>query len=410
MLFLTCATLIVLGCAVPVAMQKSFLRENAVALAQDGAAAYPDMFKTDPPMFTEAIYNEALSEVYGAGFLASSAKNDVDDATMRPMSLTQLENVLAFFTKAMAKSNGKVAHTNLAFGKGCKNDKGKFCMSSTDCADGAACEAGREVTLHDVDMNILAAQLVIPSTYGSGKEISWSSKVQNLSQANDTNTYMTSHNWGSSFKGYVSAIQAHYDNHVKADDKTKDNTFYWVCTFANRQMAPGRDIDTGMGGADVDFATVPFGRVLDRVKKLVLVQDDSKPDRFMLSRGWCVFELHHALRDNVPDIVFACGNGALLDVNGATPKYVGGHKCDSKWEHQLESFGKSQASAGGEGMMDKIWAYMASKPFNGGKGDDNVVSYIKELGGHLATGSIAAPPDTIYASTYQNGLNYGSPR
>merc|ERR550537_2126760 len=92
-----------------------------------------------------------------------------------------------------------------------------------------------------------------------------------------------SHAWGGSFKNFVTSVLAHWDT-IK-EGRTKDNTYYWVCTFGVNQHNADVEVgDTIYGPFWYGLQFAPMGAIS--------IQDDKKAESLFTGlRAWCIFEL-----------------------------------------------------------------------------------------------------------------------
>jgi hypothetical protein len=128
--------------------------------------------------------------------------------------------------------------------------------------------------------------------------------------------FFISHNWGGAFAHFVAAVERHFKTRVEGklkgkdgEEKTEDNTFYWVCTFANNQHDPKHDIAEA-GPAD----GWGFAKALNVAQSVVSIQDDTQVGSFTLYRAWCAFEFWWAMRKGYPIDILCAGEECGADV------------------------------------------------------------------------------------------------
>eukprot|EP00946_MAST-07B_sp_MAST-7B-sp1_P000429 g429.t1 len=229
----------------------------------------------------------------------------------RAISVANLERVLEFFKALERKGPG-----------------GKIVNSQCNPDFNPPDTRPNFVPVEEVTMNYVNAYLVMPVTRFAGT--SFASLVRKEG-ADIRPHHFVSHNWKGSYQHFVDSILSHYNRvYGGKPGASKEDTYYWVCTFANNQHRVSEEL-----GGEIDEG--PFAVAISDVKsrhgQVVAVQDDSKPSQFTLSRGWCVFEMEFSLLQQMP-IVFSCDNGALIE-QGA---YVDERSCRCDWVQKMKDW------------------------------------------------------------------------
>lgn len=230
----------------------------------------------------------------------------------RAISVANLERVLEFF-KALER----------------KSPDGKIVNRQCNPAYNPLETSPNYVPVEEITMNYVNAYLVMPSTRFAGT--SFASLVRKEG-ADIRPHHFVSHNWKGSYQHFVESVLSHYKRFYegRADAPSKEDTYYWVCTFANNQHRVqeelGGKIDEGPFAVAISDAKARHGQV-------VAVQDDSKPNQYTLSRVWCVFEMEFSLLEQMP-IVFSCDSGALIE-RGA---YVDDKTCRCEWVNKMKDW------------------------------------------------------------------------
>jgi hypothetical protein len=192
-----------------------------------------------------------------------------------------------------------------------------------------------------VNMHVINSQLILPLTKATGLSF-----VGHLGGSDPD--HFISHNWGGSFEGFLTAVQAHFKaTYTDSIDtgkskRTSKDVFYWICTFANNQHNAAAELGDSP-------ETGPFAKAIETVKRkkgeTLAIQDDllspAASASFTLTRAWCVFEMAVTLENKMP-LVFGCSNGALLKmVNGEGNKvgtYADDKQCSCLMTRQLQDW------------------------------------------------------------------------
>ncbi|CAE6951917.1 unnamed protein product [Symbiodinium natans] len=94
-----------------------------------------------------------------------------------------------------------------------------------------------------------------------------------------------SHSWNEDFGQFVAVVRSSVPGHVPV----------WICSFALPQNAPIGSM------LKQDIQSSPFARALCGTRMVLLIVDDVRDGRVeTLSRAWCVFECHLAVKKQVP--------------------------------------------------------------------------------------------------------------
>jgi len=160
-----------------------------------------------------------------------------------------------------------------------------------------------------------------------------------------------SHAWGGTFFNFLKSVLTHYYNTPKR--KSKENTYYWVCTFGvNQHMA---DIEVGAG------IYGPFWGGIQLSKEVIAIQDDKAADIwFTLGRGWCVWEMMVALMFKKP-LQFVMPGGSMFGFNGLVTSPAFERLPHTALKRRLMGFAVKQASGGPEEAMNEIQGIICTK-------------------------------------------------
>ena len=306
----------------------------------------PDKKSEDDPGLTDEEREDAIGLAFGDEFKTGGAKQKDFTAGPYPgvenraVSLTTLKKIKKWLDEAMNMKTAKRLQDERDFINSCQDDPTKICVSNGACLgkayddkksyqqlveEGGTCEGRLQRTAATADMNLLNDLLVKPITKqmwettskAAGYDESWKWDDPRWTQVAGSLAellgpgppdFFISHNWGGSFANFVAAVERHFETRVKGklkgndgEEKTEDNTFYWVCTFANNQHDPKHDI-AEEGPAD----GWGFAKALNVAKSVVSIQDDTQVGSFTLYRAWCAFEFWWAMRKGYPiDILCA---------------------------------------------------------------------------------------------------------
>ena len=294
--------------------------------------------KPDDPSLTDEEREDAIGLAFGDEFKTGGAKQtnfptgtsaDYPGVENRAVSLTTLKNIKKWLDEAINMKTDKRLQDERSFIKSCKDDPTLICVSDGAClgttGEAGKCEGRLQRTAATADMNLLNDLLVKPITKqmwettsaaaGYDKEWKWDDPkwtqvAGSLAELLGPGPpdFFISHNWGGSFANFVDAVDEHFRTRVKGKlkgkdggEKTEDNTFYWVCTFANNQHDPKHDI--AEAGTPDQWG---FAKALNVAKSVVSIQDDTQEGSFTLYRAWCAFEFWWAMRKGYPiDILCA---------------------------------------------------------------------------------------------------------
>lgn len=134
-------------------------------------------------------------------------------------------------------------------------------------------------------------------------------------------THFISHDWGGVFDNFVTSVEKHCEEVAKAHkaECDKENTYYWVCTFANNQYG------FYAGDGHKLLKSSPFGVALyhgvlksranqkDGIQSMLAIQcdgDHCKNDEgdvsMTMKRIWCVYEMALVISLELP-LWWSCG-------------------------------------------------------------------------------------------------------
>lgn len=210
---------------------------------------------------------------------------------------------------------------------------------------------GKVLHWTEVTMHLVNGYIVMPML-ASAPELSFVELV-----GGGQPTHFVSHSWGGRFASFVHAVEGHFEQ--LPGSPSAASTYYWVCTFANRQMKLAAANDP------IPVAEGPFAKAIELVKAsggdVVAVQDDGVKGEMSVNRIWCAFEMYKALMEEVP-IKVACANKGLLKLNSGKydydPPVSDTHRCTCKWKEQLQGFSVEKAETSNDKDKTDIRTFM----------------------------------------------------
>lgn len=303
-----------------------------------------------PEGMSEASWGGALSNAFGADILQGprKANNPAWEAPKpgdRAVSLATLKKVLAALEEMASSSGDKTLHVRKRVGHEIVRVGRKIVRKIVT----------KKLPVRDLTMHEVNGIVVMPLTASVGK--SFASYV-----GGGKPDFFVSHNWSGRFETFVKGVEAHFNwaraqNEKNKATMTEENTYYWVCTFANNQWHVKSEL-----GEKIDEG--PFALAIDNViqtgkHQIVSIQDDElgEGEYITLGRIWCAFEMFFGILKGADTVFVASSSGAVIQ-NGyiVTPLPRTAIKCKA-WVTKMKDWNIT-GTAGWAPDKEKILQYM----------------------------------------------------
>lgn len=267
-------------------------------------------------------------------------RNCIQDPAKRCMTLAQLNRVLLFAMEHCCRWTGSIYR------------------------DGQ--KLHEQLSMDVLSLYHVNEWLIRPSTRASDQEdsIAWDCSFAELlgGSAEQRAIWFVSHWWGEAIRDFIRCVQRHVFLRGSSE-----NSFYWVCAYANRQHRLSDDI--GVGLEHTSF----YKAISSSAGVLVILDNNATPFR----RIWCAFEEFVALKDGIVVDIATCSNGEPMLLAGSVtahdkqdmlPMY---HKAAREKEFPVSVIAKSlgfdirAAEASVDKDREDILAWMEASEENG---------------------------------------------